>query len=432
MLWTTTQQFHPWPFEKEIDLESAIAEIQHDLFARSRVYLEVKKLIGQFGRTQNIACGAARKAKKGGGWAGIRAIIVVVALAAVLAQAPQAPAQTPGPPEARGELVIGTKVAPPFAMKAEDGTWRGISIDLWRRIANQTHLRYRFQETTLKGLTDGVAEGSLDAAVAALTVTGPRQRVVDFTQPFYSTGLGIAVASDGGIIWWQIIRNVFSLGFIRAAAVLFAISLSVGVVLWLIEHRHNEHFGAHQRGLGASVWWSAAAMTQAGGAAGEKVPMTLPGRLLAMAWMVTSVIVFASFTAALTSQLTLKHLRGTVNGEADLRYVRVGAVAGTETTEYLSHERIAYQVLADTEAGLTALQKGRIDALVYDRPLLLWLVNERFSGSLRVLDGTFDPQVYAIALPQGSELRMPINLALLDAIRSDWWRETLFAYLGPS
>jgi polar amino acid transport system substrate-binding protein len=406
MLWTTTR-----PFEKEIDSQHKRRADNHP--------------------APIVACGAARKARKGGGLAGIRAVIVAVALAAVLAQAPPARAQTPGPPEAR-ELVIGTKVAPPFAMKAEDGTWRGISIDLWRRIANQTHLRYRFQETTLKGLIDGVAEGSLDAAVAALTVTGSRHRVVDFTQPFYSAGLGIAVASDAGITWWPIIRNVFSLGFFRAAAVLFAISLSVGVVLWLIEHRHNEHFGAHRRGLGASVWWSAAAMTQAGGAAGEKVPMTLAGRLLAMVWMVTSVIVFASFTAALTSQLTLKHLRGTVNGEADLRYVRVAAIAGTETTEYLGRERIAYQVFADVEAGLSALQKGRIDALVYDRPLLLWLVNKRFSGSLRVLDGTFDPQVYAIALPQGSELRMPIDLALLDAIRSDWWRETLVAYLGPS
>jgi hypothetical protein len=42
-----------------------------------------------------------------------------------------------------------------------------------------------------------------------------------------------------------------------------------------------------------------------------------------------------------------------------------------------------------------------------------------------------DPQVYPIALPKGSKLRMPINLLLLDAIRSDWWRETLSAYLGP-
>jgi hypothetical protein len=57
MLWTTAQQFHPWPFEKEIDLETAITEIQHDLFGNSRIYLEVKKLIGQPGKTQNIPDG---------------------------------------------------------------------------------------------------------------------------------------------------------------------------------------------------------------------------------------------------------------------------------------------------------------------------------------------------------------------------------------
>src|SRR5262249_56307737 len=121
------------------------------------------------------------------------------------------------------------------------------------------------------------------------------------------------------------------------------------------------------------------------------------GSVRAMSWMAKSVIVFGSFTGAVTSQLTLKHLRETVNGEADLRYVRVGAIAGTETTEYLGHERIAYQVFGDAQAALSALQKGRIDALVYDRPLLLWLVNERFSRSLPVLDGTFHPPAYSIA-----------------------------------
>jgi ABC-type amino acid transport substrate-binding protein len=73
-------------------------------------------------------------------------------LAVVLVQALQARAETPQMPSAR-ELVIGTKVAPPFAMKSEDGTWHGIGIDLWRRIAEQRHLRYRFQETTLNDLT---------------------------------------------------------------------------------------------------------------------------------------------------------------------------------------------------------------------------------------------------------------------------------------
>jgi polar amino acid transport system substrate-binding protein len=80
---------------------------------------------------------------------------------------------------------------------------------------------------------------------------------------------------------------------------LFAVSLAMGVVLWLVERRHNEHFGAHRRGLGSSLWWSAVAMTQSGSAAGDKVPVTLTGRVLAIAWMVVSVIVIASFTAAL-------------------------------------------------------------------------------------------------------------------------------------
>lgn len=358
-------------------------------------------------------------------------IVSAMALTVLLALPQQARSQTPAPPETR-ELVVGTKVAPPFAMKAEDGTWHGISIDLWQRIANQLHLRYRFQETTLQGLTDGVAKGSLDAAVAALTVTGPRHRQVDFTQPFYSTGLGIAVVRDAGITWWPIVANVLSASFLAAIALLLAVSFAVGIVLWFVERRHNEHFGAHRRGLGSSVWWSALAMTQSAHAAGEKVPVTLVGRLIAIVWMVASVIVVASFTAALTSQLTLKQLRGTVHGEADLQYVRVAAIAGTETTEYLGHQHVAYQTFSDAEAALSALQKGQVGALVYDRPLLLWLVNERFSGALRVLDTTFDPQAYAIALPQGSNLRLPIDAALLDAVRSDWWRDTLFAYLGHS
>jgi polar amino acid transport system substrate-binding protein len=133
-------------------------------------------------------------------------------------------AQTQEPSDAR-ELVIGTKVAAPFAIKEEDGTWHGISIELWRRIADQMHLRYRFEETSLNGLIAGVADGSLDAAVAALTVTGPRHQLVDFTQPFYSTGLGIAVIRDASMNWWPIIINVFSVPFLLAVATLYAVSV---------------------------------------------------------------------------------------------------------------------------------------------------------------------------------------------------------------
>ena len=168
------------------------------------------------------------------------------------------------------------------------------------------------------------------------------------------------MARDAGITWWPIVANVLSAGFLAAIALLLAVSFAVGIVLWFVERRHNEHFGAHRRGLGSSVWWSALAMTQSAHAAGEKVPVTLAGRLIAIVWMVASVIVVASFTAGLASQLTIKQLRGPVHGESDLRYVRVAAIAGTETTQYLGHEHVAYQIFLTRRPAVSiAKRSGR-------------------------------------------------------------------------
>ncbi len=83
------------------------------------------------------------------------------------------------------EIVVATKEAPPFAMKEADGNWQAISIDLWRRVADQIHLRYRFMEVaTVQDLLDATSKGAADASVAAITVTAARARTSDFTQPF--------------------------------------------------------------------------------------------------------------------------------------------------------------------------------------------------------------------------------------------------------
>jgi polar amino acid transport system substrate-binding protein len=79
---------------------------------------------------------------------------------------------------------------------------------------------------------------------------------------------------------------------------------------------------------------------------------------------------------------------------------------------------------------LQALQAGKLDAFVYDKPLLTWLVLRDFSTTLRVLDIVFDNQNYAIALPTGSPLRELLNGPLLEETESDWWDQTLFQYLG--
>ena len=57
MLWTTKKIYSVEPFEKEEDLERAIIEVKDTLFGDSRIYLDIKKLIGGKGKTKNIPDG---------------------------------------------------------------------------------------------------------------------------------------------------------------------------------------------------------------------------------------------------------------------------------------------------------------------------------------------------------------------------------------
>jgi polar amino acid transport system substrate-binding protein len=326
------------------------------------------------------------------------------------------------------ELVIATKEAPPFVMKRSDGTLYGISIDLWRQVAEQLHLRYRFLvQDTVQDLLKGTEEGSFDAAIGALTATAARERVVDFTQPFYSTGLGVAVPADENA-WTSVLRTILSFGFFQAVLALLFLAVCVGFLIWLLERNKTEHFKGGIRGLGAGVWWSTIAMTRGGAA--QNAPTTLAGRIVATGWMIASVITFAIFTAGITSSLTKRELQGVVHGVNDLRSVRVGAPAGAATIEYLDRQRIAYRPFPNPQAGLKALQAHVIDAFVYDKPLLTWLVLQDYSTTLRVLDITFDTQNYAIALPKASALRRILDTPLLEQTESEWWEQTLYQYLG--
>ncbi|MDK1373299.1 MULTISPECIES: transporter substrate-binding domain-containing protein [unclassified Sinorhizobium] len=328
------------------------------------------------------------------------------------------------------ELVVGTKEASPFSMKQPDGSWTGISIELWRQIAQELGLKFRLvEEPSVQSLLEATARGDYDLSVAAITITPERERSVDFSQPFYNTGLGIAVSLNRMSIWREIIRTMTSLGFLQAAGALIGISFLVGALIWLFERRHNEEFGGSAaKGLGASIWWSAEVMTQA--STGHRGPRTLAGRALAIIWMVVSIITIAIFTASVTSALTTRQIRGVVSSVDDLPGVRVGALAGSATLDFLVRERIGYRNFDRVEDGLNMLSSGSIDAFVYDKPLLAWLVAQKFSNSVGVLDVTFEPQSYGIAMPTGSRYRNATDVALLEAIRSEKWKQTLFSYLG--
>jgi len=215
--------------------------------------------------------------------------------------------------------------------------------------------------------------------------------------------------------------------------VLLALALVLfvaGLLVWFFERKHNlEQFGPDvPKGLGASFWWSAVTMTTVG--YGDKAPKTLGGRLVAILWMFTSVIIISSFTAAIASALTVTQLELKIRGPEDLPKVKVAAVKASTGEAYLKSNRISFQSYDNPLDGLKAVAAGELDAMVYDAPVLRYLISNELDGTLQVLPQTFERQYYAIGLQQGSPLREPINRILVEKISKPEWQDVLEKYLG--
>ncbi len=341
-----------------------------------------------------------------------------------------APLTTPEAGRGENVLIVGTRESPPFAFRSPEGEWRGISIDLWRSIAAKLEYAYEFREADIPGLISGVTESRFDAAVAALTLTAEREAAFDFSHPFYYTGLSIAVPRHDGGGWYGVARQFISFEFLQVVIVLVFLLLIIGFLVWFFERRKNaEQFpGNPVEGILASFWWSAVTMTTVG--YGDKAPKTPGGRLVALVWMFAALILISSFTAAITSSLTVGRLTGPLQSSRDLPSAQIGTVSGSTSEAYLNARRLSFTDFENLEAALRALAEGRLDGVVYDEAILRYWARKSFPNQLRVLPETLDNQYYGIALPPGSARRDPVNHELLKILHSQEWDEILYRYLG--
>ncbi len=339
-------------------------------------------------------------------------------------------AQAPEAVDVERTLIVGTKVTEPFVLRRPDGSWEGISIELWENIARELGWTYEYRQYELTDVIEATQSGAVDVAVAAFTVTSEREEMLDFSHPFYTTGLGLAVAAPRNRGWLASVRGLFSRQFLTAIGALAVLLLVVGSVMWLLERRRNaaEFGGSPVTGIGSGFWWSAVTMTTVG--YGDKSPRTAGGRLVGLIWMFASIVMISTFTAAITSSLTLTQLQSSVQGPDDLPNVRVGTLADSAPADALRNLNVSFQSYPRLADALDGLVEDRLDVVVHDAPILLYRVKKSYQGEIDVLPRTFEPQVYALMLPPGSALREPINRTLLRELRSDAWHAVLERYLG--
>jgi polar amino acid transport system substrate-binding protein len=368
------------------------------------------------------------------------AFCVTLYLLAMLALfAGVADSQEPAKAIPRPHLVVGLMQSPPFCIRGEDGSWSGISVELWHWIAADLGIDTEFRETTVTGLFDGLAPGGpLDLSIGALTITAEREDRLDFSQSFFLSGLGVAVKTapgTGGILAW--LGRLLVWNFWRIVAALIASLVLVALLIWALEHKGNPNeFGGDgkvHRGIGSALWWSAVTMTTVG--YGDLAPRSPAGRLVAIAWMFVSLFLVSWFTASMASILTAERLDTgigglVVRGPDDLRRLHVAAIAGTSSEDYLRRHQIDYIRVAPKDL-IEVLFTGRAQAALGDVPTLRYVArSEAYAGRITVLPQTFEIESYGIALRDGSPWRKPVDRALLHRLASPEWRDLLYRYLG--
>jgi polar amino acid transport system substrate-binding protein len=368
---------------------------------------------------------------------------VIAVVAALLPFAGVAHSQEPSraPSPARTRLVVGLIQSPPFCMRGEDGSWTGISVELWEGIAADLGIDTEFRETTMTGLFDDLAPGRpLDVSIGALTITAAREDRFDFSESFFLSGQGVAVKTApgaGGFLSW--LGRILVWNFWRIVAALFVSLMLVALLIWALERKSNpKEFGgdgkAH-RGIGSALWWSAVTMTTVG--YGDLAPRSPAGRLVAIAWMFVSLFLVSWFTASMASILTAERLDAgsggfVVRGADDLRRLHVAVIAGTSSEDYLKRRRIGY-IRVPLKDLFEVLLTGRAQVAVGDAPFLRYVArSEPYAGKVTVLPQTLQTEQYGIALRDGSPWRKPVDRALLHRIEAPAWQDLIYRYLGST
>jgi len=319
-------------------------------------------------------------------------------------------------------LRVVTKEIEPFVFKEQDH-FTGFSIDIWKEIALITNLPFEFVEVeTVSEQLANLQEGQAEIAIAAISMTPEREEVVDFSYPYYRSGLQILVDNRPVSALLGLLPAFVTSRLLAVIGGLLFIMVIVAHLVWLAERKENPDFPeSYLPGVWEGLWWSAVTMTTVG--YGDKRVKGVWGRILGMFWMFSGIFLIANFTAGVTAELTVSELQGSIESIEDLPGKKVATVVGTTSAEFLQEQRTPFRGVETINEAYDLLERGHIEAIVYDAPVLQYYAATADRDSVRLVGQTIKPEDYGIALPSNSPHEEDINRALLQIIASGTYQE---------
>ncbi len=315
---------------------------------------------------------------------------------------------------------IAVKEFPPFVFK----DLRGFSIDMARIICERNGLKPEFvYYDTVPAVLKAVQTGECDLNFSGTTITAGREKLVDFSHPFFDSGLIVAVKTTYDNATLQFVMKILKV--IGLSLLVFLIGLTVVAhSIWFLEKNDDRARGFpedYKKGIVDAYWWAIVTMTTVG--YGDKCPQKVLGRIIASVWMIIGIIWFAAFTASLTSSLTINRIGlGEIKGLSDLNTKTVAVIKGTTSENFMRYYDVTVMVVETLDDLIRSLKDETVEAVVYDAPALMYIAKK--DPEIKVVGEMFDVQKYGVAFPQGgiSPYEEMFNIAILEMQGSGEYR----------
>ena len=326
-------------------------------------------------------------------------------------------------------LKIGTFQDPPF-VENDHGRMKGFTVDLWESIANRIATPYEWKQyDNADSLLKAVAKGEVDVAAADLSITSERHQLMDFSHPYFETGLRIMISEKRHVGFVFLLGRFVDSGHLQIISICLLVLLAVTLVVMVAERRFNKEFPSGKiEGFAESLFHVVSVLLK--GQTNHKPIPGATGRFFTVLWMVCGVSTVSYVTAVAASVMTTSALHQQINGPSDLADKSVGTIKGTTGQIYLSRKNISCQLFSDVPEAADALTKRYIDAIVYDAPALEYYDEHHPEQPVTEVGPLFDRQVYGFVFPLGSKLRWKVNGELLKMIENESLEKLRIQYFG--
>jgi polar amino acid transport system substrate-binding protein len=351
-------------------------------------------------------------------------------LAAALIQPFAAHAETPAQ-----KIKVATRILPPFVMRDDGGKLTGFSVELWEQIAARSGLASEFVVADdIHALLALVKDGRADLGVAAISINAERGKSFDFSQPMFEGGLRIAAPQETAVapsVVETALNFVVSRSFLEILLTILCLMLLPAPVIWLFERNSGEKLLDAKTSLGQfgqACWWSICSL--AGQAQG--MPSKLIGRIIAVPWLMFTVVFSSYFTAAVTTRMTVAQLHDRFESPNDLPGHRIATVAESTAALWLRERRVKTREFPDIDAALAALFANKAEAVVYDEPILAYFAAHEMKDRIQLMGATFQPQHYGFVFRPNALLRRQVDQALLEMRESGAYAELRRKYFAET